>query len=107
MDMTETSAFAKILDEARQVAGWTEAELDYHLSLGHDEAYAAVDTGCYLVANPGGGDMDADGLARGRELRDQVQDLVDARIAQAKARRYNGWSDAAQALGQRIRYADA
>ena len=115
-DMTTPSpgpaeVFTWVMARARRRTSYmTAAEFDYDLTLGQDsqEALREIDNAIYAIANEHaepGDDFDTR-HQRYRALHAQVRGEFEARIAEAKAKKYNGWSNAARARGHRIRYAD-
>lgn len=105
-----TITFARIITTARQHAGMTAAEMDYSLS--HSgEAIGHLRSAAWALANP-------DWAQPSAKTQEQCQAAADAlwaavngdtelagMIQRAKQQSYTGWSDAARAMGQRIRYA--
>lgn len=98
----------ELVTAARRHAGMTAAEFDYSLAFGAHRAgelhnaYFALSSAAYLLATESLPAVDettsADDLARrhqlGRNLLESYRADLDAMIAAARAKTYNGWSSA-------------
>lgn len=110
--MDKLPPFGTILADARRMMGMTRAEFDFELARESLAVLRAIDTATdpYTVAGlhsePGDREaFDARMAAREAARRHYRPDL-DAAIEAAKRKSYTGWSAAAKARGQRVRYAE-
>lgn len=113
MDLDQT--FARIITNARPIAGMTAAEFDYDIAYGsrNGRASMALDSAIWGAANAGHPEVTEgahqivkDRDRRAHELHLALRGHITAFIEAAKQKRYLGWSDAARSRGHAIRYAD-
>lgn len=101
--------FAAIVACARRQSGMTAAEMDYSLSTGDTSLYGAIvalRNATWHIANPDAHEFGADGTNdRARALWNAIRPDFDAMVTAAQGKTYLGWSTAARAAGQKIRYA--
>ena len=102
--------FAAIVAFARRTTEMTAAEMDYSLACdgGAGKAGRALNEASWAIANEGRPEAEYWGDAareRAHALWAEVRPDFDAMVTAARAKKYLGWSDAARARGQRIRYA--
>lgn len=91
--------FAELITTARRIADMTAAEFDYSLANSRSTGYRAHQA--YDMAGPVITNDYTTGIALTTRYRPQLTAMAEA----AQAKSYEGWSRAAQARGQRIRYA--
>jgi hypothetical protein len=99
--------------KARAATGLTSAAFDYSLAVRNGQAMAAMNAAVHDLANENHPEVhpgdDPESVRARRERADalwmEVLPQVEAMIARAKRMRFAGWSDAARAQGQEIRYA--
>jgi hypothetical protein len=111
----EVNTAAVLRAQVRAQGEMTAAEFDYSLAVGDGRALSAMNNAAYLQANEDHPDVQpgdtAQVLAERRQRADalweQVRPQVEAMVRRAKAMKFVGWSDAAKARGQKIRYADS
>lgn len=105
---------AAVISEARNFSGMTAPEFDYHIKVhGIGGPLGGLGNATYLIATrdlppvrPGDPEAVLDAhKAAADTLWEQLQPELRAYELRCRTREFSGWSNAAKATGQRIRYA--
>lgn len=112
LDNPEMLTFDTVIAVARRDAGLTAAEFDYQLNLGSElgaRAYQGLGNAIYRLANEGPPEAAEgrhddwrDRVRRADALHKHFADAIERMVAEAKTKRYTGWSTASSGP---IRYA--
>ncbi|WP_229398154.1 hypothetical protein [Micromonospora okii] len=112
--MDVESIAARVIAQSRAESGRTAAEFDHDIAVnGIGGVFGPLGNAVGAVANahmpevvPGQDNRLAEREANTARMWDALRPALEAYGERCRARKYRGWSSAAQALGQRIRYAD-